>query len=141
MDFEKAVGAGVVGLLGMIVTWLFARRGSSHVKHRNAQDERESSFQDNLQARYEAAMGRISQLTAERDELKAELEQARTKLTVVQMVADNDPKRAVEITRDSAFVDMSRPLKLRPAVRPPSSHDVFQANVEYTPPPPPPRRK
>ena len=129
------------GLIGVLVTLvlglagLFGWRQHNGVKTANATADRESRFQDNLQQRYDRAMGRISELTDELDLVKARLAEADKRLTVVQMVAVGDPTLAIEISRDSAFIDLSRPMRPRPKVTPTTSPmDPFQAADPYAPP-------
>lgn len=135
-DLKEWVQPGILGLIGTAVAALFYRRANNKVGHDNARADRESRFEENLQARYEAAMGKISQLNAEIDDLKGKLAEADKRLTIVQMIADGDPQRAVELSQDSAFVDVSRPFRARPQVKPMTSPmDPFQAADPYAPPP------
>lgn len=134
LDPKDMAQGGVITLLLGLVGWLFAKRASNVVKNANATDDRNSRFEDNLQKRYEHAMGRISELTAERDSLKVMLAEADKRLTIVQMIADGDPKRAVEVSQDSAFVDLSRPFRAR-AHKPVTPTDPFQAADPYAPKP------
>lgn len=141
MEIRDYVQGGVLALFGTVITVLFTKRAHNKVETDNARATRESRFEENLQVRYEAAMGKISQLNDEIDDLKKKLAEADKRLTIVQMIADGDPQRAVELSQDSAFVDVSRPFRPRPQVRAPSSHDVFQAADPYAPPPPKKRPK
>ncbi len=129
-DLQK----GILGLVGSILAGLFTWLMASRIKHQNAKDGRESRYEENVQARLEAALGKISELNDEIDALKFRLAEADKRLTVVQMIADGDATRAIEITRDSAFIDLTRPLRPRPKTPPPSSLDPFQAADPYAPP-------
>lgn len=132
-EFSKYAATAIVSLIGGLLGW----RGFSKVRSDIGKDARESRFEENLQTRYEAAQGRISELQLEIDALKAKLSECDKRLTVVQMIADGDPARAVEISRDSAFVDLTRPLRPRQRGGPSSSMDPFQAADPYAPKPPP----
>jgi len=136
VDILKDYAAsGVITLLVAVIGVLFAKRASNKVENDNAHANRASRFEDNLQKRYEESMARNSELRDEIDLLKKQLAAANNRLAVVQMVADADPKRAIEIAGDSAFVDISRPLQPRKAKPPaPSSpSDPFQAADPYAP--------
>lgn len=134
VEIKELAQYGILGLLGTVITVLFAKRAGNKVATDNARANRESRFEDNLQARYEAAMGKISQLHDEIEVLRGKLAEADKRLTIVQMLSDGDPTRAVEITRDSAFIDLTRPIKPRQHDRP-SAHDPFQAADPYAPKP------
>ncbi len=134
MDVGSSAQTGLLTLLGLVITGLFTWLGISKVKHQNAKDAMNSRLDDGLEKRYEAAMAQNSQLRAELDRVKGLLAEADKRLTVVQMIADGDPQRAIEFTQDSAFVDMSRPIRPRPAPPRPSASDPFQAADPYAAP-------
>lgn len=126
---------GLVALLVAMMGWLFHKRASNQVKNDNAGADRESRFQDNLQALNAALTIRVEELTKERDDLKADLMRAENKMAMVQMLADGNETGLLELARQSAFTDFDRPLRPRPPPRAMSSHDVFQAADPYAPPP------
>lgn len=131
MDFGTAQ-TGIVGLLGAIVAGLLGWRLHSKVKSDNARDRRESRYEDDRQRQYEAVLAKNSELRGQLEDVARRLAEAEKRLMVVQMISDGDPARAVELSQDSAFVDLSRPMRPRAAVRP-SPSDPFQAADPYAP--------
>jgi hypothetical protein len=67
---SKEVNGGLLALLTAIITGLFAWWGANRVRNDNARGARESRFEQNLQARYDALQERC-------DELVEQLQQAR----------------------------------------------------------------
>lgn len=132
IDPKDLAQGGVITAFLSVIAGLLGWRLHSKVKHDNAAEARESRFEDNVQRRLEAALGKISELNDELDSVKGRLAEADKRLTIVQMLADGDPGRAVELTQDSAFVDVRRPLRPRQQQRP-SPHDPFQAADPYGP--------
>lgn len=139
MDIGGYIQAGTVTLLVSMIGWLFWKRASNQVRNTNQNADRESRFQDNLQARHDTLLARCDALAKERDKALADLQRAMARLEVVQMFADGNDNRAIELAQESGFADLSRPLRPRPKAKPapPSSHDVFQAADPYAVPPPP----
>ncbi len=136
-ELKEYVQPGIITILTALIGGLWWKRASNDVKSQNARNDRESRFEDNLQARYDRAMGRISELTAELDDLKHKLAEADKRLTVVQLISEGDPQRAIAFAQESGFLDFERPLRRPPASPPrPSPYDPFQAADPYAPKPP-----
>lgn len=110
-------------------------RARSGTRRMTAEDGAQVSVLDGALQREVALLERIDILTAERDELKADLGHAEAKMMVMQMLASGNEAGAIQFAKDSGFADIHRPLRPRPPPSRPSSHDLFQAADPYSPPP------
>lgn len=142
MTFEALLEKFLVPALLMILAaalgvggreWI--ARARSVTKRIQAEDGAQVSVLAEVRAEKVQAVLREAALRGEIDRLTVKLAEAEKRLTVVAMLSAADPSAPVEVTLQSGFLDLERPLRPRPAPRAPArSTDVFQAADPFAPP-------
>jgi chromosome segregation ATPase len=105
------VQGGLLALLGTILVGLLGWRGINKVKTDNARENRESRFEANLQDRYDAALGRISELNAALQQArdgralleKQARQQAKSIQGLLDMLSERERKQVERWVRETGF--------------------------------------
>ena len=132
MDFERLIEPSLFAIVASAVAvggneW--RKRAKSGTGRIEAEDTAQIGMLQALRAENESLQLRVRGQQEVIDQLRDQVAQANTRMTVMQMLSSGDPNLVVQVAQDSAFVDLHRPLRARPAppmpARAAETHDPF----------------